>query len=237
MRWVGNAAHDDRLDDGMTRQRRLLAAAEAQGASQIGWKAGFGTLGWRERFGLDAPLVGFLLDRTRLHDDASVAIGTWSAPRAEAELAVRLGEGVPAGATPQQALSAVESLAPAIELIDLHPAPEDPSAALSGNIFHRHWVTGPFTPIAAGGELSGLVGEVVTSTESIGPIGDLEAATGRAADTLAEVARIGARHGRALRHGDVVILGSVVPPAVVRAGGAFRFSLSGYGSVEVSLVD
>jgi len=237
MRPNGNAAHDDRLDAGMVQQRALLATLEAEGARQAGWKAGFGSTAWRERFGLDAPLVGFLLDRTQLESGAEVAIGAWRDPKAEAEIAVLLGADVPGDATPEQAIAAVESLAPAIELVDSHPAPEQPTEALAVNVFHRHWIVGAFTPAPSGGDLSGLVGEVVVAGEVIGPVDDVEATTGRAADTLAEVARIGARHGRALRTGDVVILGSIVPPVPVAAGSDFRFTLSGHDPVEVSLVD
>jgi 2-keto-4-pentenoate hydratase len=237
MRPNGNAAHDDRLDPGMERQRALLATAEAEGSRQVGWKAGFGTPAWREQFGLDAPLVGFLLDRTQLASGAEVAIGAWRGPKAEAEIAMRLGSDVPADATPQQALGAVQALAPAIELLDLHPVPQGPAEALSGNVFHRHWITGSFAPIPRGGDLSGLVGEVHTTTETIGPVDDVEAATGLAMETLAEIARFGARHGRPLRSGDVVILGSIIPPVSINPGSNFRFELGGYDPVEVILVD
>jgi hypothetical protein len=68
MATTDNAAHDDRLDAGMQAQAELLARGEADGAVQAGWKAGFGTTAWREKFGLDAPLVGFLLDTTRIDE-------------------------------------------------------------------------------------------------------------------------------------------------------------------------
>jgi uronate dehydrogenase len=60
-----NTAHDDRLDAGMTVQAARIRAAEAAGGQQTGWKAGFGTKAGRSGFGLDAPLVGALLEATR----------------------------------------------------------------------------------------------------------------------------------------------------------------------------
>ena len=232
-----NAAHDERLDEGMRLQRALVAAAEAEGAAQAGWKAGFGAPAARERFGLEAPLVGALLDRTRLELGAVARIGGWKDPRAEAELALLLGEDVDAGTTPEEAMASVAALAPAIELVDLDPPPQSPLDALSGNIFHRHWMTGEFVPLPAGADLSGLTADVSAMGSDIGTVHDLEALTGNAAEVLVEVARIGARHGRRLLRGDVVILGSVLPPTSITSGGAFRFALSSSGPIEVRFSD
>lgn len=232
-----NAAHDERLDEGMAAQQQLLRTVEDGGALQAGWKAGFGTRTWRDTFSLDAPLVGFLLDTTLLPAGATVSVGSWTAPRAEAELAMRLGSDVAGDVTATEALAAVEALAPAIELVDLAPAPEDPSGVLAGNIYHRHWVTGTFSPMPAGSDLSGLVGNVTAMGAAMDPVHDVEAATGRAGEVLAEVARIAARHGRGLRAGDVVILGSIVPPTAVAPGGTFHYVLGDHAPLEVTLTD
>lgn len=235
MRSRSNAAHDDRLDDGMREQRALVAAREASGASQCGWKAGFGAPAARERFALDAPLVGALLDRTRLDPGSVVPIGTWRDPRAEAEIAVLLGADVAPGASSEQAWASVAGLAPAIELVDLPPAPDTPAAALAGNLFHRHWITGSFEGPPAGPGLSGLVAEVHVMGGEPGRIDDVEALTGSAAETLLEIARIGERHGRGLLQGDIVILGAVLPPAPIGAAGSFCFTLSGHPTISVDL--
>jgi 2-keto-4-pentenoate hydratase len=232
-----NSAHDDRLDPGMTAQVELLRDAEAGGAMQAGWKAGFGSSAWREKFGLAAPLIGFLLDTTRTEPGAHVALGSWTAPRGEAEIAMRLGRDLPGDVSPDQALAAVDAIAPAIELVDLTPAPVDPAEVLSGNIFHRCWVTGSFDTSRAGGDLRGLVGHVTIMGEALAPVTDVEAATGPAGEILAEVARMAARHGRGLRSGDVVILGSIVPPAAVAPGGTFHYVLGDAPALEVTLTD
>jgi 2-keto-4-pentenoate hydratase len=229
-----NSAHDDRLDAGMRRQRALLASAEADGATQAGWKAGLGTATWRATFGLDAPLVGFLLDRTQLAPGTEVAIGAWTNPRAEAEVALRMGSDVAPDATPEAALAAVDGFAPAIELVDTHPAPEDPVEILACGVYHRHWITGAFVPMPPVGALSGLVSHVTVMGIAHDPVTDVEASTGRAGDVLAEIARIGARHGRGLQAGDVVILGAIVPPAAVAPDGTFRHLLEGHPPLEVT---
>jgi 2-keto-4-pentenoate hydratase len=234
---ITNAAHDDRLDAGLRGQAELLARSEADGAIQAGWKAGFGTAAWKETFGLDAALVGFLLDTSRVVSGAEVAIGGWTSPRAEAEIALRLGSDVAGDAGPAAALAAVDAIAPAIELVDVAPAPEGPTDALSGNVFHRAWLTGAFDTARAGGKLDGLVGRVSVTGEALPEVTDVEAATGPAGEVLAEVARIAARQGRGLRAGDIVILGSIVPPVAIEPGGKFFYELSGFDAIEAVLTD
>lgn len=232
-----NSAHDDRLDPGMTAQAVLRIAAESSGAEQVGWKAGLGTRAWRERFGLSAPLIGFLLDTSRSQPDADVAVGTWVSPYGEAEIAMRIGEDIPGDVTPEQALAAVDAIAPAIELVDLDPLPTDPAEVLAGNIFHRRWITGTFDTARAGGDVSGLAAQVTIMGSALAVDTDLEAATGPAGEVLAEVARIAARHGRGLRAGDIVILGSIAAPTAISPGGTIHYVLGDYPALVVTLTD
>lgn len=233
-----NTAHDERLDKGMALQQGLLQRAESEGAVRLGWKAGFGTGAWRTTLGLDAPLIGFLLDRTRVEHEDRVSISSWTAPLAEAELALRLGSDVPGDASVEQALSAVDAFAPAIELVDLSFGPEDVTAVLAGGVFHRHWATGDFHPVLGGTvDLSTLVGDVTAMGAALDQVTDVQATTGPAGEVLAEVARITHRHGRGLRSGDIVILGSIVPPQAVAPGGSFRFVLGDHPPIELSFTD
>ena len=225
---------DARLAAGIVRQQALLQDATAGGATVLGWKAGLGAPTMRTSLGLAAPLVGFLFDTSRLRSGATVDVTPWTAPRAEAEIAVRLDADVPDGASETEAIAAVAALAPAIELVDLSPPPLDPTEVLAGNIYHRAWLIGPFAPV--GGTLT-LEDRSLTVTMPDGRtvvVEALEALTGTAGAVLAEVARMAGRIGRGLRADDVVMLGSVVPPHPVAPGEALAVAL-GDATVEVSL--
>lgn len=226
---------DARFDVGMSGQQALLAEATGSGAQQVGWKAGLGSPAARTTLAIDAPLVGFLLDATRVDPGATVAVSGWTAPRAEAEIALRLGSDVAADADPDTAIAKVAAVAVAIELVDLAPPPTDVAATLAGNIFHRHWATGPFLPVDGPLRFDGATARVHAMGEDLDVVSDVEAATGRAGDVLAEVARMAARYGRGLRGGDVVILGSMVPPHPVGPGGTFRVALDGHEPIELRL--
>src|SRR5690242_15500431 len=126
---------DPRIRAGLAAQADLRRDA-LQRAGRLGWKAGVGTAAAMQRIGTSAPLVGFMTDATLLADGASCDITGWANPRLEAEVAVRLGADVPAGATAEQARDAIEAIAPAIELVD-PGEPDDVEAVLADNIWHR----------------------------------------------------------------------------------------------------
>lgn len=227
-------AVDARIAAGTVRQRSLLHAATESGSTVVGWKAGLGAPAARASLGLSAPLVGFLSDTTRVAPGATVDVAGWTAPRAEAEIAVRIGVDLSGDATTHAVLDAVDALAPSIELVDLDPPPADPAEILAGNIYHRAWVTGAFVPVDGGFRSAGRIVTVDTPAEGTTTVEDLEALTGAAGEVLVEVARMAARIGRGLRAGDIVMLGSVITPRTIGPGVAFRVTLDGH-AVEVSL--
>lgn len=232
---TADATSDDaRLVAGVAHQQALLSEATAAGSTVVGWKAGLGAPAARAALGLTAPLVGFLFDTTRAESDSTVDITRWSAPRAEAEIAVRLGVDVPPDAAASQVLDAVDAVASAIELVDLAQPPEDPAQVLAGNIYHRVWLTGPFLPVDGTLTLRGRTLRIDTSTAGTLTVDDLEMLTGTAAAVLVEVARMAARIGRGLRAGDIVLLGSVIPLQEVTPGGSFRVALDGRRPVDVT---
>lgn len=226
-------AVDPRLAAGMRRQQELVEGLEGAGAQRMGWKAGLGSPAARERLGLSAPLVGTLLDTTRVESGATVDIAAWTAPVAEAEIAVRLAVDVPGTASATQALGSVGAFAPAIELVDLAPPPREPTSVLAGNIYHRNWITGAFVEVPVG--TLRLAGRDITVEDGDGPVrtDDPEALTGTVGSVLVEVARMAERVGPGLRAGDVVLLGAVVPPRPAAPGGSFSVVLDGAGTVAV----
>lgn len=236
---------DPRLLAGLTEQARMLRTLEAEGARRIGWKAGFGAPAALAAMALDAPLVGFLTDRTRLAVDAdgraAASLTGWTRAMAEAEVAVLLADDLGPDAGPDDLLAAVEAVAPAIELADLDvdPTPAAVAAILAGDIFHRHVLLGPSRRTPAGWpgpELRARVRHVAADgTETTFDVPDVEVGPGTAAAVLAACARGASVVGPGLRRGDVVILGSMVPPVAVGPGDRFELALAGAPAIGVDL--
>lgn len=210
-----------------SRSRRLAA-----GERPIGWKLGFGAPIWLDRFELTGPLVGFLTDATNHPSGAMVSCEGWSNPVAEPEIAVYVGRDVD---DPTRVADAIAALGPAIELADVHSPPESIEDVLAGNIFHRAVVLGDPDPARAGGLRVGLRARIRRDGVEVADTTDLESATGDLVEILGHAAALLAASGERLRSGDVVIMGSVIPPLPVSPGTVVGFRLSESPEITVEV--
>jgi 2-keto-4-pentenoate hydratase len=234
---------DVRLIEGAARQRDARAQLLEDGAQHLGWKAGFGTAAARLTLDISVPLIGFLTDRTLLvpqpDEGPTMPVGTWTRAIAEAEIAVRLGSDLSPGVSAEEALAAVASIAPAIELadIDITPAADAVSDILAGDIFHRAVMLGAARETPGGwptGELRAhVVHESAEGAITEVDVEDVEAGPGTTAEVLQACARAAALVGPGLRAGDVVILGSVLPPVPMAPGDRFVHTLLGAPRISV----
>jgi 2-keto-4-pentenoate hydratase len=227
---------DPRISRGMAAQLERRRQLLQSGHKPFGWKIAFGSPAALERFGLKAPLVGFLTDRGRLDTGSTLSLSGWTKPLAEPEIAVRLGKDLPAGSGPAEVRSAIAALAPAFELVDVTtpPSPEILESVVSGNIFHRHVILGPADSSRAGGSLDGLVCRIVKNGAEFARTSDPQAATGKIIENLVQVAALVAASGERLRAGEVVITGSVVPPMEFQPCDRLDFYLDPIGEVSVT---
>jgi len=201
----------------------MLARRQAEldaGAEPIGWKVGFGSPGGMAALGIDRPLVGYLTAGRRLEPGAMVPIGDWTRPLLEAEVAAYVGPDL-----------AVAGWALAIELADLDHPPDDIEQILAGNVYHRHVLLGdrvPVLPSDRGVTVRRDGVEVAATDDPDELVGELGWVVATTASTLAAA-------GGALRAGDVVITGSMVPPIDVAPGEAWRVVANGLGELDVRL--
>jgi len=221
---------DERIERGMATQlaerRRRLEAGE----EPLGWKLGMGVPAAMEKLGTDAPLVGFLNAPARLESGATVDISDWGNPKLEPEIAVWLGADLSGDASRSEAEAAIKGIGPAIELVDIGEG-SDPERILAANIFQRHVLLGPVTD---GADPSAVSASIVKGGAEAASADDATAATGDPVDLVLHVARTLAAAGEALRSGEVVICGSVVPAPDVAAGDKVEVTLEPLGSLVVS---
>jgi 2-keto-4-pentenoate hydratase len=230
---VSSTLADPRIARGMERQNALRQTRLAAGAKIVGWKVGFGAPAAKEKLRLAKPLVGFLLDRALLLNDAEVSLRGWHKPVAEPEIAVYLAHDVAAGADEKTARAAIAALGPAIEFADIDCAMDDVEAILSVDIFQRYVVLGPRDATRAGGRLHGLTARVARSGRDVPVAPDLESNTGRIVEIVQHVADVAAATGESLRAGQFIIAGSLTPPLFLDASDyALTFALDPIGAVS-----
>ena len=130
---------DPRIASGMRAQMDLRRKRLSEGATQVGWKVGFGAPVAKEKLRLDEPLVGFLLDRAILPSGATVSLAGWQKPVAEAEIAAYIGTDLPAQADVGTVRRAIAAIGPAIEIADVDCAMDDVEAVLSATSSTATW--------------------------------------------------------------------------------------------------
>jgi 2-keto-4-pentenoate hydratase len=224
---------DPRIERGMRAMLELRRERLAGGDRPLGWKVGFFAPAAREKFGLERPLVGFLVDSLLLPDGAEVEIGDWTTPMLEPEIAAHLSMDVAGDASWEDVRAAIGGLSVAIELADLDPPPEDVEEIVAGNIFHRHVILGPVDPERSTAE--GITGRLLRDGEEIASNDTPEEMTGEIVEVVRSTAESLAACGERLQAGEVVITGSIVAPVPVEPGDDVTAELDSLGSLSVRL--
>jgi len=198
-------------------ERRRDLARDDRG---LGWKLGFGTEAAMEKLGIDAPLVGYLLDSRRLESGATIEIANWGNPKLEPEVVARAGE-----------RGEITAIGVAIELVDLDTSVGDPQAILEANIFQRHVLLGP---VSEGADPADAKLTVVVDGEEVATADDVTAATGDLDGLVKHVANTLKAAGAELERGDMVICGSIVPALDIAPGSTVEVRLPPLGSLVVN---
>ena len=205
------------INKGMTTQLATRRARIAAGERPLGWKVGLGAPASLEKLGIAAPAVGYLMQGAQLPSGATVSVKDYVRPVAEIEIAVRMARDLGGDATAADALAAIDSIRPAIELadLDLVPAPDNLDDVVGRNIFQRHVLFGDRS--RAGGSLDGIVSRLIRRGIEANNTSDPEALTGKMLETVAHVANTLAAFGEKLSAGDIIITGSITPPLVIES--------------------
>ncbi len=203
------------IKKGMAAQLAKRRARMAAGEKPLGWKVGLGAPAAMQKVGLEAPLVGFLMQRALLLSGSTVSLQGWTRPVAEPEIAVRMLRDLAGGATPDDALLAIKDIFPAIELADFDPAPtpDNLDVVLEGDVYQRHVILCGNT--RAGGSVAGLTSRLCRRGKEAAATTDPEALTGKLPAIIAYVANTLAAFDEKLGGGDVVITGSITPPIMI----------------------
>ena len=211
---------------------KALNSRKQAGQKQIGWKLGFGSPAALKALNTSKPLIGGLFDAGEITSGTTTDVREMTKPSLEAEIAAYIGSDIPKDATDNQIMESIESLVPAIELIDFHTPPSNPETILADNIFQRGWVMFPSTNKGWSDGAKGLEIHITQGDQTWEPTTDIEAKIGSILDGLIECNSIANALGRGIMKGDIILLGSVIPP---HPSNSSEFSVSIPSIGEVSL--
>ena len=117
-REIAQLAERITLEDAYAIQKESIGRRFARGEKQVGIKMGFTSRDKMVQMGVHDMIWGRLTDAMIVEDGGSTSFKRYVHPRIEPEIAFLLKSELVGTVTPLQALSAVEAVAPAIEIID-----------------------------------------------------------------------------------------------------------------------
>jgi 2-oxo-hept-3-ene-1,7-dioate hydratase len=215
-------AVDATMEDALCAQQKVVARLGEDLGAPVGYKAGLTSKAAQERFGVDQPVRGVLLDGMLLENGATVPAKFGARPVFEADMLVVIADAaVNEASTPQEVLPHIREVIPFIELPDLVLAEGEPMSA-------------PILTAINVGARQGVLGEPIAVEQSdvfLQSLADMEVkVTGDGGEELAAAkgsAVLGhplnsviwlVKSGVALAPGDYVSVGSIGPLMPTAAG-------------------
>jgi 2-oxopent-4-enoate/cis-2-oxohex-4-enoate hydratase len=216
----------------------FLARRRKDGERVVGKKIGVTSKAVQDMLGVHQPDFGFLTDWMHVEGDIDVVAKALIAPRAEAEIAFILKEGLNGpGVTADQVIAATEFIAPCFEIVDSRI---------------KDWKIGIVDTVADNASCGVFIlGEAradprvhdlpslhVTVTKNGAPLseGYGSAVQGDPAQAVAWLANTLGAYGVTLDAGDIILSGSLVPLEPAVKGDVFEMTLHGVGSCTAKFV-
>jgi 2-keto-4-pentenoate hydratase len=211
-------------------QDALIKRLIARGAGEIaGWKIGLTTPAMQAMVGFATPVAGAIL-ASRVHQTgATVSVSSYGRLGIESEVAVRIRDTPPPGASERAVFACIDSIAAAFELVDDRGADYaqlEACTLIADNSWNAGIVLGPAVPAIEISQLKDLSGiltrDGVTLVQGESP--DALAIVGWLSDHLRT-------RGRTLESGQWVLTGSVVRTEFAAAKEHYRLTVGNLPSV------
>lgn len=211
----------------------------AQGRRIVGRKVGLTAKAVQAQLGVDQPDFGVLFADMAIADGGDLLAARVLQPKAEAEVAIVLGEDVDdPHATAESMAAAVESVVAAIEIVDSRIADWKISFAdtVADNGSSAFYVLGGTRKPLAGLDLW-TCGMVLKVNGAVSSLGAGAACLGHPLEAAAWLARTLAERGEPLRKGDIILTGALGPMVAIHPGDHVRATIGGLGTAEFTYRD
>jgi 2-keto-4-pentenoate hydratase len=227
------------LPAGYALQERVTALLTARGrGATIGWKVGSTTPAMQRLLGVAQPVAGRMFEASLIAPGALVDFGRYRRPAVECEIAVRMARPLDArDGKPSLAdvMAAVESVHPAIELVDDRYgdfAAAGAALMASDQFFHAGLLLGAAVPHWRSLDLASLRGATwVDGRETL--VGNGADVLGHPLHSVAWLAGHLAAQGRRLEAGEIVSTGSLPLPCWAAPGQHIEIRIESLGPVSV----
>lgn len=226
------------VDDAYAASLAFLARRRVDGEKVIGKKIGVTSKAVQDMLGVHQPDFGFLTDWMQVGENIDLDAKALIAPRAEAEIAFILRDGLAGpGVTAEQVIAATEAIAPCFEIVDSRIADWQIGIVdtVADNASCGVFVLGAARADPRDHDLPNLH---VTVTKNGAPLssGYGHAVQGNPAEAVAWLANTLGAYGVTLDAGDIILSGSLVPLEPAVRGDVFDMELHGIGTCRARFV-
>lgn len=228
------ASHKLTLDDAYAIQRASIALRVDRGEKRVGMKMGFTSRAKMVQMGVHDMIWGRLTESMIVEDGGPISLKNYVHPRVEPEIAFLLKAPLCGAVTPLQALSAVEAVAPAMEIIDsrFENFKFSHIDVVADNSSSSGFVTGGWHKPDL--DFSNL-GLVMSFNGLARQIGTTAAILGHPLRSLVAAARFAAEAGEPLEAGWIVMAGGATAAEPLSAGDWVENEIQNLGRVAFSV--
>ncbi|WP_416832511.1 MAG: fumarylacetoacetate hydrolase family protein [Erythrobacter sp.] len=226
------------IDDAYAISLDFLSRRRAEGERVVGKKIGVTSKAVQDMLGVHQPDFGFLTDWMHVDGDISVEQKKLIQPRAEAEIAFILRDGLKGpGITPADVIAATQAIAPCFEIVDSRI--DDWKIGIVDTVADNAscgvFILGEARADPRDHDLPNLK---VTVTKNGAPLSEGlgSAVQGDPAQAVAWLANTLGEYGVTLDAGDIILSGSLVPLEPAVAGDVFEMELHGVGGCTARFV-
>jgi len=219
--------------EGYLIQNALHGLLESDCGVRVGYKIGCTSAVMQQYLGIPHPCSGGVFAKGVFRSGASLPARDFVKVGVECEIAVKLARDLSATEAPFTAewvAESIEAYIPAIEIVDDRYADWQTLGAptlVADDFFAAGCVLGKQVLRSAAPDLLAVTGRALINGVDV---------LGHPHNALAWLANHLAADGNSLRAGEIVLTGSLVKTAWLKAGDAVRMELQGLGEVEVKFV-
>ncbi len=222
------------LEDAYRVQAASIARRRRRGERRSGVKMGFTSRAKAAQMGVFDLIYGRLTEAMLIADGGTLSLKDYIHPRVEPEVAFLLKSPMAGHLSPAEAMTHVEAVAPALEVIDSRYKDFKFSLTdvVADNCSSAAYVVGPWN--RPDGDISNL-GMVLSFNGRPVEIGSSAAILGHPARSLADAARFAAETGDTLEAGFVVLAGGATAAVALQPDTAVRLDVERLGTAGFSV--
>jgi 2-keto-4-pentenoate hydratase len=204
------------------------------GGPRIGWKVGFTNHAAQARMGTTEPVLAGLLSQHSYAGEAEMKSPEGKGLGVEAELAVRLRSPLSGSVSRQEAATAIDAVAIAIEVVQKRGGPDEiglPTLVADGTLQYGS-IFGPWNTTMDPMTIKECDVKLQVDGQTDGFMGATEV-LGDPLNALTWLSAASERNGIDLQAGDVILLGAIIPAQHLAPGQMAEVASDGLGDVRL----